>query len=344
MSGYEPRLETVYETDEGETMTAKRTPRIRTEGRTILQDAIPLDTPIHMFIDPSAACNFKCRFCFHSDKRNTHHEIMKRETFMKIVDQLKEFPHKLKAIRVYGFGEPLLNKRLPDMIRVLKESGVTDFVEFTTNGWWLNPERNAKLIASGVDAITVSVPGLNDKRMFESSGKHVDSVEYFVNLVDLCKQKKQCRIHIKLTNYHLSQTAREIFYLYFENFCDEISIDNIVPIWNGIDGQQIDNKDIYGGDLHPVKVCPYIFYHLTVMADGSISTCFVDWERKNILGNVYHNTLKNVWNGLQLHEMRVNHLKGRGDIYPLCKGCRQLIFGCADNIDPHAEKILEKIT
>src|SRR5512137_591900 len=134
-------------------MKAKEHPRIRLEGRTNLAEAIPLDTPIHVFIDPSSACNFKCKFCFNADKSRTHHEIMPFPLFVKVIDDLKKFPHKLKAIRLYGFGDPLMNKRLPDMVDYTKRAYVTDFVEFTTNGWWLNPELNRKLVAAGLDAI-----------------------------------------------------------------------------------------------------------------------------------------------------------------------------------------------
>jgi len=34
-------------------MKAQEHPRIRLEGRTNLAEAIPLDTPLHVFIDPS---------------------------------------------------------------------------------------------------------------------------------------------------------------------------------------------------------------------------------------------------------------------------------------------------
>lgn len=45
---------------------------------------------------------------------------MKWETFEKIVDQMKEFPHQIKRIALSHHGEPLCNHRLPDMVAYIK--------------------------------------------------------------------------------------------------------------------------------------------------------------------------------------------------------------------------------
>jgi len=87
-------------------MKAEISQRIRMRNRTPLQDVIPLDTPFHIFVDPSAACNFSCRFCFNRDKSRTNHRILKFELFRKIVDDIKQFPRKLKVLRLYKEGEP----------------------------------------------------------------------------------------------------------------------------------------------------------------------------------------------------------------------------------------------
>lgn len=35
--------------------------------RTILMDAVPLEVPLCVCIEPSNICNFKCRMCFHGN-------------------------------------------------------------------------------------------------------------------------------------------------------------------------------------------------------------------------------------------------------------------------------------
>ena len=323
-------------------MKAKEHPRIRLEGRTNLAEAIPLDTPLHVFIDPSAACNFKCKFCFNADKSRTHHEIMPFPLFVKIIEDLKKFPHKLKAIRLYGFGDPLMNKRLPDMVEYTKRACVTDFVEFTTNGWWLNPELNRKLVEAGLDAITISLPGLNEKKVKEVCGQEVNIFQYYSNVADFYENKGNCQVRIKLTNYDLTQGDTELFYSLFGDICDEISIDNVVPIWPGIQGDiKVPEKNIYMREIEPVEVCPYIFYHLMINANGDVSTCFVDWEHLNLLGNVKTDSLVDIWNGEKLKEIRLDQLYGIKS--GICRDCNQLKFGQPDSIDEHRKEILERL-
>jgi MoaA/NifB/PqqE/SkfB family radical SAM enzyme len=321
-------------------MAAKRVPRIRLEGRTDLSKAIPLDTPLHLFIDPSSACNFKCRFCF--NHHEAHHEIMKFDLFKKIIDDCREFPHRIKAIRLYGFGEPLLNKNLHWMVRYAKGAGVTEFVEFTTNGWWLSHQTSRDLISAGLDAITVSVPGMTREKIKEVCGKEIDFEAYRENIEFFYSHRSNCRVHVKLTNYDLSQKEEDQFYRMFEEVADEVSVDNIVPIWPGMPGvtQKDPEHNIYMREIQPVDVCPYIFYHMTVHANGDVSTCFVDWNHQNLLGNVKGGNLVDLWRGTRLHRIRVDQLLGckRG----ICIGCGQLKYGQADSIgDP--KEILKRI-
>jgi radical SAM protein with 4Fe4S-binding SPASM domain len=323
-------------------MKAIEHPRIRLGGRTNLAEAIPLDTPIHVFIDPSAACNFKCKFCFNADKSRTHHEIMPFPLFVKIIDDLKKFPHKLKAIRLYAYGDPLMNVRLPDMVEYAKRACVTDFVEFTTNGWWLKPDLNRRLVDAGLDAITISVPGLDEKKIQEVCGQKVNISRYIANIKDFYEHKGNCRVHVKLTNYNLTPGSEEVFHLLFGDICDEISIDNVVPIWAGIKGDiKVPDKNIYMREIEPVEVCPYCHYHLTINANADVTPCFTDWKHLNLLGNAKTESIVDIWNGEKLKQFRINNLKGiKADI---CKSCGQLIWGQPDNLDPFREEIIRRL-
>ena len=314
-------------------------PRIRTEGRTDLSKVIPLDTPIHLFIDPSAACNFRCKFCF--NHKISHHEIMPMGLFKKVIDDCKGFPHKIKALRLYGFGEPLLNRNLPEMIRYAKESGVTDFVEFTTNGWALNEKLSSELVGAGLDAITISLPGMNAQKIVETTGRAV-KLEHYIEIIKyLYSIRGKCRVHVKITNYDLSEQDKRKFCKIFGEIADEISIDNIVPIWPEMNtGIKDQTKNIYNLPINEVKVCPYIFYHATIHANGDVSTCFTDWAHKNIIGNVNKENLVDVWNGEKLRKICMEQLCGikKG----ICNDCGQLKYGQADDIGDH-KKILERM-
>jgi radical SAM protein with 4Fe4S-binding SPASM domain len=267
------------------------------------------------------------------------------DLFNKIADDLTQFPQKLKTIKMYGFGEPLLNRNLPQMIRTLKESNVSDRVETTTNGWWLEPETSDKLIAAGMDRIVISVNGLSSAQIEEATGARVNFEKYVENIQHLYDNRGKCIIHIKTTNVATHYGWDDWhFYNTFGDMCDEIYIDNVVPLWPGIKPDMEEpTKDVYNGEIRSVETCPYIFYHMTIHANGLVSSCFVDWDRKNIIGDVNDKPLDAIWKGSQLKQLRGNHLLGQRKKHEICKDCKQLVYGQADNIDNCASKIYERM-
>lgn len=78
---------------------------------------------------------------------------MALETYRKIAD---DFP---LAQNVYlsGWGEPLLNPHLKEMVRLAKKAGCT--VGFTTNGALLDENMMRDLVKDQVDLVSVSIAG-----------------------------------------------------------------------------------------------------------------------------------------------------------------------------------------
>ncbi|HIG0354954.1 TPA: radical SAM/SPASM domain-containing protein [Clostridium sporogenes] len=327
-------------------MNAKKASRIRTDKRTPLQEVIPLDTPFHIFVDPSAACNFNCKFCFNRNKKNTFHKIMEYDLFVKIVNDIKNFPQKLKVLRLYKEGEPLLNKRLPDMIYYAKKNEVAETIDFTTNGSLLNPDKNFSLINAGVDAINISVEGLSSRKYFEVSGVKIDFNNYVDNIKHLYKNRGNCRILIKANDVNVSEEEQDKFYEVFGEICDEIALEKVVPIWHNVDISDVKSdfdKGIYNQKISDVEVCPFIFYSFTINSDGTVSSCFMDWEHLNIIGNVKEESVYDIWNGENLKKLRICHLENDRKRYEVCKNCKQLTFATIDNIDFYRNEILNKI-
>lgn len=326
-------------------MKAKISPRICLDKRTNLGDVIPLDTPFTVFIDASSACNFRCEFCFNRDKNNIgeNKRIMKFDLYKKIINDLSIFSKKIKCIRLYKEGEPLINRHLPDMIRYAKGKKVAEKIEFTTNGSLLNPEKNKELIDAGLDRIVISVEAISSEKYKQISKVNMDFEKYVNNIEHFYKNKNQCKVCIKSTDVGV-RGEEDKFYKIFGNISDEIFIENITPIWPNLDISHVKEKcnmGLYGQELRQVNVCPYIFYSLTVNSDGTVSACFVDWEHKIIVGDVNEQSFYDIWNGEKLKELRIIHLKKMKKYHEVCSKCGQLSFGASDNLDKYSEKLLK---
>ena len=100
---------------------------------------------------------------------------------------------------------------------------------------------------------------------------------------------------------------------------------------------------IYGQKITEVQVCPYIFYSFSINSDGKASTCFLDWSRKLIIGDATVQSIKDIWNGDELFGYQKMFLSMARKKHAVCGRCGQLSHGLPDNIDYHANELLEKL-
>jgi radical SAM protein with 4Fe4S-binding SPASM domain len=332
-------------------MKAEIKPRINLEGRTPLETVIPLATPFVIFVDPASSCNFQCTFCptGHRDMiRDTgrYQGAMKFDVFRKVIDDLAAFDKPIKVLRLYKDGEPFLNKRLADMIAYAKASGRVDYIDTTTNGTFLTPERLAPVLAAGLDKINISVDGMTKEQYRSFTGFDFDFPEFVKNVKWLYDNKGQCEVVVKIPGELITQAQRQEFFDTFGDHCDRIFIENFAPCWPEFDiekhtGVKITNG-IYQQPVTPTDICPYIFYGYSVNADGLVSSCFLDWQRKLVIGDVRQQSMKEIWNSDTMNALRLQHLQGQRCQNGVCGSCGQLTHCLPDNIDAHRSTLLEK--
>jgi radical SAM protein with 4Fe4S-binding SPASM domain len=332
-------------------MKAEVKPRINLEGRTPLQDVIPLSTPFVVFVDPASACNFQCPFCptGHRDmieETGRFQGVMKLDLFKKVVDDIGQFERPIKVLRMYKDGEPFLNKRLAEMIAYAKASGVVEYIDTTTNGSLITPERLGPVLEAGLDKINVSVDGMTNEQYKRFTGYDFDFARFVEQIKWLDANKGNCEVVIKIPGELITEAQRQEFYDTFGDYCDRIFIENFAPCWPEFDVEAFTGVTITQGIYqHPISdtdTCPYIFYSISVNADGLVSSCFLDWGRKLIVGDVNQDSLKAIWHSDKMNELRLKHLEGRRKSLPVCSQCGQLSHCLPDNIDAFREMILPR--
>ncbi len=331
-------------------MKAQLKPRINLEGRTPLQDVIPLQTPFVIFVDPASACNFLCPFCPTGhrqmiDDTGRFQGVLRLELFRKIIDDLGEFERPIKVLRMYKDGEPFLNKNLDKMITYAKQSGFVEYIDTTTNGSLLNPERLAPVLEAGLDKINISVDGMNREQYLKFTGFHFNFERFVENIKWLYSNKGGCEIVIKIPRDLITKPQEQEFLDTFGDYCDRIFIENFAPCWPEFDveahtGIKI-TQGIYQQPIKPTDTCPYIFYSISVNADGLVSSCFLDWGRKLLVGDVRQQSLKSIWRSDRMNALRLMHLQGKRCQNPVCGSCGQLTHCLPDNIDVYREQLLQ---
>lgn len=332
-------------------MKAKNKPRIDLENRTKLETVIPLKTPFIINVDPSDKCNFKCKFCPTGDRdlmrktKGRNYGSMDFKLFKKIVDDICNFAESIKVLRLYKEGEPLLNPHFTDMIKYAKERKCCDRIDVTTNASLLNQEKSIEIIEAGLDRINISIEGVNTEQYKKFSKYKIDFKKMVENISFFYEHRKNCEMIVKINGDTLSQNDKDKFYEIFGDIADGIYIESIMSCWHDFDLKDVEvNKKvgIYNQELKEVMVCPYVFYSFSINSDGTASACFLDWERKLIIGEVKKQSVKEIWNGGRLHELQKIFLRKERKSHPICSDCGQLTHGLPDDIDKYAEEILRK--
>lgn len=321
------------------------------EKRNKLEEVIPLTTPYSMIIDPCNLCNFKCNFCAlqsQNEKLNFQKQLMDKRLFFKIIDDLTEFPEQLKVLRISGQGEPLLNPDLPEMIQYAKDKQVAEFIETITNGSRLNPKLSQSLINSGIDRIRISIEALDADGYYDIAGAKINFDNFVTNIKYLHDISGNCEIYCKIVDVAVpTDSDKQKFYNLFGDICDRIFVDNVIPLWSDFEkiknNMIIGEKGMHGQKIQDVMVCPYPFYSLVVNSDGEVTTCCADWKRKLVIGNLREQSMKEIWRGDILRNFWINLLKGKKNIYEMCKKCLLPMYDCNDNIDEYASYILKKV-
>lgn len=316
-----------------------------------MQDVIPLDTPFIVFVDPSSACNFRCLFCPNGYQElvqatGRHQGVMDLDLYHKIIDDIADFSSKLKVLRLYKDGEPFLNKHLHKMILYAKKSERVEYVDTTTNGSMLHPDRLGPVLEAGLDKINISVNGMSRDQYRRFTGFDFDFDRFVENVQWLHAHKGRCEVVIKLAGDLISEREKQVFLETFGDHCDRIFIENFAPCWPGFDveahaGIRI-HRGIYQQPVQSVDTCPYIFYSISVNADGGCSACFLDWARTLVVGDVREQCLTDIWNAEPMHCLRMQNLEGRRTEHPVCSHCGQLTHGLPDNIDDYRPVLLPK--
>jgi MoaA/NifB/PqqE/SkfB family radical SAM enzyme len=324
---------------------------IERKERNYLKDVLPLKTPYSIHIEPTKSCNFKCSYCVHSFAENNNIFISDK-LFEKLVIDIAEFPNKLKTLTFTGWGEPLLHKKLPKMIRLAKT--IADEVVVISNGSLLTKELSDFLLDSGLDILRISAQGLDASDYFNTCSVKINYEQFISNIEYFYRNGRgMAKIYIKMPdNFIQTMDRKKYFHQIFDNICDATTIQSIVPFFDSIN-YKIMTKDfakqtIYKEYVKDIIACSLPFFSLAVSATGDIKPCCFSLEQDThgllTLGNIKNDKILDVWNGDNLKLLQMALLKNKKDFFPICKCCNFIMFtdNEYDNIDMYREELCLK--
>lgn len=323
-----------------------------------LGEQLPLNTPFSIHVCPTTFCNFKCKYCVHSLStadslpNGLKKRFMNLDIFSKLIEQVEMFDNKLKLINFAYLGEPLLNKNIPQMVDMAKKSEVAERVEIVSNASMLTHEISEKLVEAKLDRLRISIQGLNSQEYFEMSSvkidyrKLIDEIAYLFNI----SRGTNTKIYIKTVDSVVNNYDRKkIFFENFSGICDNINIENLIPISSECDISDLKNDfdyGFFGNRVRCTKICSEIFYTMVITPEGYVFPCCTMGKPLDVIGNIVDENIVYIWNSEKLKQLRISMLKNGYKTFPSCKDCGVPLYQTSkeDYLDEYSEVLLEKIT
>ena len=264
-------------------------------------------------VETTNHCQAACTFC-PRDSIGRPKTFMKQEMFESIVRQCVDGGCRL--MHLHGFGEPLLDKQLPERIKFCKEAGIPR-VKIFTNGDLLKDAMAQRLLESGVDEIKISIDGadageFNRLRIGLDYSKVLENVKAFRALRDKAGREKPRIVAATCQTSNREQTEKML-----DGIVDHIDFANIHN-WGGALGQ------LTGQRIR--KPCDRLWRTLTVLVNGDVSLCCLDYSGKEVLGNVANQAIREIWSNQRYRELRSLHRNSQQDQIALCKNCSKCFF------------------
>ena len=280
-----------------------------------------LHYPLYFEIETVNACNAECVMCSVKKWEKRDNVIMTDAMFAEFVRDVSQYKDWIKVICLNRDGEPTLDKKLSNKVKMLKDVGI-EKVTFSTNGQLLTPALVNELIDAGLDDIMVSIDAVT-KRTFEAIRVGLDYDTVLKNTIELIRIRgqKDSKMSIRLRMMVMKENRHELnewFDFWRPKVCktDRVYAKPIHTWGNEID---IETKDMV--EKYVEDPCSSLFSTMVVRVDGSVPLCSVDYNIRYAMGNFPSQSIKEIWNGKKYLELRRLHANKKRNKIDKCRGC-----------------------
>ena len=271
------------------------------------------DFPPTVRVETTNLCNARCVTC-PREEMTRESGIMDMDLYKKIIRECAK--NHIGCIHLHNFGEPLMDKHLSDRIKMAKEVGIS-YVKIFSNGSLLTSEKALELIESGLDEIKISIDGYT-KETFEKIRKRlnydvvINNISTFMRIRE-SNNRKTPKVVLNFVRTENNIQEEKAFIEKWTGEVDKISIDK-AHNWGVHHFIPLKNSRFH-------KPCLRVWNTFTILWNGDVALCCLDYDGQVILGNVEKDDIANIWHGERLMEIRECHIHADLENIPICRNC-----------------------
>lgn len=253
--------------------------------------------PLHLDIDVTTACNFRCPMC---PAGNTGHifpgfrkgQFLDRRLYRQALAEAASFG--LPSLRLGMTGEPLLVPDIADWVDEAREAGVLD-ISLITNGRLLNSEVSRRLIEAGLTRLMISVDaGSAETYARVRPGGDWDlllkNIQSFLETRGRMSRRLPL-LRLSFVEMSVNQADRDGFINTFGPSADYLAFQR----YHNILGAEDTDFSREERSAPVTGFCAEPFTRLAVHADGGLFPCCSDFGRLKPLGNLADGGLLATW-------------------------------------------------
>lgn len=268
-----------------------------------------VECPMIFQVEITSVCNLRCTMCPYPMMTRERRHMTDRE-----FDIIAGYLVPGQKVGLHVMGEPTLHPGLVGFITRLRMIDVK--AEFATNGTLMNETLAFALIASGLHEIWFSIDSVNPIEYERIRGAKLLEVMY--NTLGFLLLNREYADPIKAVVQKVgpltSPEDGDRFLKMFEGWDARIKF---LDSWAGT--MNLDQVPVPTEERYP---CAEPWNRVAVLVDGSVVPCCRDWEPKYVYGNIYEDTLPDIWHGEKATALREDMLSGEYSIEP-CASCRE---------------------
>lgn len=285
------------------------------------------DYPLHLNFELTFGCNLSCDFCLCGIPfREWSYDVdsVKSISFNKYKEIVNEGSQNgLYSVELNGINEPLLKNDIDEYIKYAKRKNIL-ITSLHSNAFALTREVSEKIINSGLDLIIFSVDGVKEKtyeliRGGGSFNKVVNNINRFLDIKEKMNKKNPV-VQMSFSKNKVNHKEIDGYVSYWENKVDIISTSFFCnPFIDTEREKEIEDK--YRLEDFDMGDCYEPFQRLLIRQDGKVHPCCSFFGGEYIIGDIYKNSIREIWNGTNMAKIRLG--VNSKDGFPICHRCRE---------------------
>jgi radical SAM protein with 4Fe4S-binding SPASM domain len=257
--------------------------------------------PLVLTIEPANVCNLRCPYCFTGAGEASRPRIMfPLPMYRRLMHELGDY---LFQVELHNWGEPLLNKDLPEFIRIATGRGIGTIIS-TNFSFPFDAGRAEALVSAGLSQLGVSIDGARQEtyERYRVRG-NLDLVLSNVRLMNQAKMTLGSTTPRLIWEFHVFEHNRGDIELAKE-MARELRMDiDISKGW--VAGPEWDPEGPFKFFEAPsADGCQFLWQRAVVNVDGSVAPCDGMFYKEDDFGSVSDRAFMAVWNNEDFQEAR----------------------------------------